>query len=62
MVEAGLHHTKCTFYQVPEYGSCQVITQWMQACYAMKLPWVIFYYTPVNSVIILKCNTLYMPC
>jgi hypothetical protein len=56
MVEAGLYHTKCPFYHVPEHRSCQVISQWMQACYAIKLLWVILYYTPVTSVFILKCN------
>ena len=49
MVGAGLHHTKCTFYHVPEHRSCQVISQWMLACYAIKLLWVIVYYTPVTS-------------
>ena len=47
---AGLHHTKCTFYHVSEHRSCQVIPQWMQACYAIKLLLVIVYYTPVTSV------------
>jgi len=49
MVGAVLHHTKCTFYQVPEHISCQVITQWMQASYVIKLWWVIVYYTPITS-------------
>ena len=48
MVGAGLHNTKCTFYHVPEH-SYQVISQWMYACYAIKLLWVIIYYTPVTS-------------
>jgi len=48
-VGAGLHHTKCTFYHVPEHGSCEVISQWMQACYAVTLLWVIVYYTPGTS-------------
>jgi hypothetical protein len=51
MVETSLHHTKTkhTFYHVPEYRSCQVISQWMQAYYAIKLLWVIVYYTPITS-------------
>jgi len=27
--------SKCTFYDVPEHSSCQVISQWMQACCAI---------------------------
>jgi len=49
MVEAGFHHTKCTFYHVPEHRSYQVIIQWMQDCYAIKLLWVIVCYTPITS-------------
>jgi len=40
---------KVYFYDVPEHRICQVIFQWMQACYAIKLLWVIVYYTPVTS-------------
>jgi len=47
--EAGLHHTKCTFYHVLDHNSCLVISQWMQACYAIQLPWVIVCYTPITS-------------
>ena len=45
MVQAGLHHTKCTFVM---YLSTEV-ARWMQACYAIKPLWVIVYYTPITS-------------
>ena len=48
-VGAGLYHTKCTFHHAPEHRSCQVKYQWMQAGYAIKLLWLIVYYTPVTS-------------
>jgi hypothetical protein len=48
-VGTGLHHTKCTFYHILEHRSFQVISQWMQACYAIKLLWVIVYFTTCTS-------------
>jgi hypothetical protein len=41
--------SKCTFHHVPEHRSFQVITQQMQACYAIKLLWVTVCYTPITS-------------
>ena len=49
MVGTALHHTNCTFYHVPEQRYCQMISQWMEACYEIKLLWVMVYYTPVTS-------------
>jgi len=48
-VGTSLNHTKCTIYHVPEHRSCQVISQWMQASYAIKLLCVIVYCTPGTS-------------
>jgi len=53
---------KVYFYHVPDYRSCQVISQWMQACYTRKLLWVTVYYTSVTSIFILKCKTIYKTC
>ena len=41
IVGAGLRNTKFIFYHVPANRSCQVISQRMQACYAIKMLWVI---------------------
>jgi len=40
---------KVYFYHVLDHNSCLVIPQWMQACYAIKLPWAIVCYTPITS-------------
>jgi len=37
--------SRFTSHKVYLLSCCQVISQWMQACYAIKMLWVIFYYT-----------------